>query len=126
MRRCAGCNKEDRPQVENPGECTCGMHSPDPLSHDVNCWAIGHEVVQYPVRMMVSELTFDRELPPRFLQKGWKLLQNGSRYYRVKLLCHACVESEVSARQRKEDYVRACRRAKGLDTMTYAQMLAMQ
>jgi hypothetical protein len=108
-----------------------GAHDddPDPLKHAADCNAVGHEVVLYPVRMGRDELRFDgaeMALPPRWLQRGWALKRNGQRWYRVKWLCRGCIVLEEAALERRLDYEKACKRARGEDETTYAQMLAMQ
>lgn len=130
MRICTECKKEDRPWFEQ-APCSCGaaqLHEedPSPLKHKADCKAIGHDVVRYPVRIERRDLTFDGKLPSRYTQRGWALWQSGNKLYRRKLLCRDCVELENGAQERKRDYEKACKAAQGLETMTYAQMLASQ
>lgn len=87
---------------------------------------LGHDVVRYPVRIAKSDLTHDGKLGSYFSAKGWTLRQDGQRYYRIKMLCRACIELENVIQSRRQDYEKACRAARGLDNQTYAQMLASQ
>lgn len=99
---------------------------PSPMKHAPDCNGIAHEVILYPVRMAVSELTPDKKLGTYYTSKGWKLMQNGLRWYRVKYLCRQCIIAEDQAQERKREYENACKAARGVDTLTYAQMLAQQ
>lgn len=130
MRNCSNCNKEDRPWFED-APCSCGAYQehdddPSPLKHDPSCKMLGHEVVRYPVRIAKSDLTHDGKLGSYFTAKGWSLRQDGQRFYRVKMLCRACIELEKGCQARRQDYEKACKAARGLDNQTYAQMLASQ
>jgi hypothetical protein len=89
-----------------------------------------HEVVLYPVRMSERDLSInangDKELPAHWKAKGWKLMQNGMRWYRIKHMCRECIGKEELAQSFKRDYQKSCKRAKGQDDQTFAQMLAYQ
>lgn len=131
MRLCSSCHKEDKPWFEYDTPCSCGAASlheddPTPLKHSPECKSLGHEVVLYPVRMAKADLTFDAKLGSYYSQRGWRLKQNGNRWYRVKYLCRACIELENSAQARKAEYEKLCKAARGVDDQTYAQMLASQ
>lgn len=135
MRNCAACKKADAPWFER-APCSCGaaklaeeFDDPSPGRHLEDCDAIGHEVVLYPVRIAKTELVFNgavHVLGSYYAARGWVLMQNGPRYYRTKMLCRGCIDLEDLAQERKLDYEKACRLARGLDDQTYAQMLAQQ
>ena len=129
MRICQQCHCEDRPWIEE-GECSCGLNKTeragDPTAHQADCRCLGHEVVQYPVRMARNELAFDDKLPRYYAQQGWVLMKHGGCFYRVKILCRDCVGKEELALAHRRDYERVCKEARGLETKTYAQMLAQQ
>ena len=129
MRNCSACHAEDRPWFED-APCSCGIpEGPDagnPYKHSPDCKSLSHEVVRYPIRMEIKDLNFDKTLSRYYVQRGWELLQNGMRYYRVKMLCRKCIGLEVSAQERKREYEKACKAARGDQTETYAQMLARQ
>lgn len=130
MRNCSSCNKEDKPWFED-SPCTCGAYKPhdddpSPLKHLPECHSLGHEVVRYPVRIAKSELSNDEKLSSYYRQRGWVLMRDGQRFYRVKMLCRACIELENSAQSRRHEYEKACKAARGVETQTYAQMLASQ
>jgi hypothetical protein len=132
MRACGGCKKPDAPWLED-APCNCGV--PPTLAGDANehrpeCRALGHEVVFYPVRLTKADLWFDEGAKPHisayYTGRGWTLKQDGNKLYRVKLLCRDCIGLEVGAQARKREYESACKRARGDETQTYAQMLASQ
>lgn len=133
MRSCAQCGKADAPWFEAE-PCSCGVaaaheENPDVAAHAADCNAVGHLVVLYPVRMARAELLFDgaeMALSSYWVQRGWTLKQNGQRWYRVKLLCRGCIVAHEDALERRRDYEKACRRARGTDDTSYAQMLAAQ
>lgn len=133
MRACAQCGKADAPWFE-PEPCSCGAaqaheENPSVEAHAADCNAVGHVVVLYPVRMARSELQFngaEMVLGAYWRQLGWVLKRNGERWYRVKMLCRGCIEAHDDAQQRRRDYEKACRRARGVEDTTYAQMLAAQ
>lgn len=68
----------------------------------------------------------DKQLSSYYTSQGWALKVDGERFYRSKMLCRACIREHVGALERKKDYQRACKAARGLDDKTYAQMLAHQ
>lgn len=135
MRLCSACGKEDQPWFEQH-PCNCGAFKPhdddpSPLKHRPDCKCLGHEVVLYPVRIPASDLAFDDKgqaslASAYYTQRGWKLKQNGGRYYRTKMLCRDCIGKEEEALGRKREYEKSCRAARGQDDKTYAQMLAQQ
>ena len=132
MRVCSVCGKEDQPWFEHE-PCSCGWDrtnphddDPGPKNHTADCRCLGHEVISYPVRIAASELTFDKKLSPYYVNRGWELKVNGTRYYRMKVLCRGCMLLEDQAQERRRDYEKACAAARGQDTQTYAQMLAAQ
>ena len=129
MRTCGQCNKEDRAYFES-APCSCGLprddEDPSPLKHKPDCNGIGHEVVLYPVRIDKRDQTFDGKLLPKWTAKGWRLLQNGPRFYRIKYLCRQCIVLDESAQERRREYDKACRATRGESAQTYAQMLASQ
>lgn len=133
MRLCSNCRKEDKPWFEDE-PCSCGgaqLHEddPSPLKHDASCRSLGHEVVLYPIRMPLNEFTYVAGEPvinKEWIRKGWALMRNGQRYYRVKMLCRGCIEVENGIQARRSEYEKACKAARGLDTSTYAQMLTLQ
>lgn len=130
MRNCSVCNAEDKPWFEET-PCSCGVFKPhdddpSPLKHDPVCRSLGHEVVMYPVRIAVADLTHDKKLGSYYSARGWNLKQNGQRWYRVKMLCRACIEAENGAQARRADYEKACKEARGIGNSTYAQMIALQ
>jgi hypothetical protein len=100
------------------------------MHHGANCIALIHEVVLYPVRMSERELAVtssgEKQLPTHHLTHGWKLLQNGMRWYRIKYLCRDCIGREENSQAFRRDYLKSCKKAKGQDDQTYAQMLAYQ
>jgi hypothetical protein len=53
-------------------------------------------------------------------------MQNGMRWYRTKMLCRQCIDKENLAQERRREYERACKTALGVESLTYAQMLAQQ
>lgn len=129
MRICGQCNKPDAPWFE-PQPCSCGLapddDDPSPLMHAPDCNGIGHEVVLYPVRIGKAEMTFDQKLLPKWTERGWQLLRNGIRFYRVQYLCRQCIVAEDIAQERRREYEKMCRETRGLDGRSYAQMLASQ
>lgn len=130
MRTCSACHKEDKPWFESH-PCSCGAYvvhddDPNPLKHRPDCKSLGHEVVEYPVRIPKSDLTFDGKLSSYYAERGWALMRNGERYYRVKMLCRGCIVKETEALARKTDYEKACKAAQGIETLSYAQMIAGQ
>lgn len=129
MRECRQCSKEDAPWFE-PAPCSCGLpldeDDPSPLKHAADCNGIGHEVVLYPVRIDKREMTYDQKLLPKWTAKGWRLMQNGIRYYRVKYLCRQCIVAEDGAQERRREYEKACKATAGGEAISYAQMLASQ
>lgn len=130
MRACEQCHVGDRPHLDMAEPCTCGSASPEPTHHTASCIALVHEVVLYPVRMGPYDLAIsesgEKELPAYWLQRGWKLMQNGMRWYRIKFLCRDCIGKEEDSQAFKRDYLKACKKAKGQDDQTFAQMLAYQ
>lgn len=132
MRTCTACGKADKPWFEQE-PCNCGapVHDSDPSpdKHAPICHAIGHEVVQYPVRLKVADLVWiegQAHLQPKWERAGWKFLQNGLRYYRVKMLCRDCIGIERDRMERRKDYEKSCKAVRGEDSQSYAQMLASQ
>lgn len=134
MRHCGNCNKEDSPWYDGT-PCSCGLPQRDepalPQEHVQDCKALAHNVVLYPVRVATTDLTYDANgeaqlRSAQYLRRGWKLLRNGMRWYRVKYLCRECIELEEAARERRRDYEKACKAVKGVDETTYSQMLASQ
>lgn len=129
MRLCAQCSKEDRPTFDMV-PCSCGApvdtEDPSPLKHSPECNAVTHEVVLHPVRITKQDLTFDSKLQPKWTVKGWQLWQNGMKFYRVKMLCRACIVLDEGAQERRREYDKACKATRGGDAQTYAQMLASQ
>lgn len=133
MRNCADCGKEDAPWFERE-PCSCGTATkheddPSPLKHAPDCNGIGHEVVEYPLRMARADLVFEGTtlaLSNYWRGRGWILIQNGLRWYRVKMLCRGCIVLEDSAQERRREYEKACKAARGQDDTTYSQMLAQQ
>lgn len=130
MRTCVACHKPDAPWFE-PYPCSCSRQAdgaePIPADeHAPDCKCLGHEVVTYPVRIAKSDLTFDGKLPQTWTSKGWVLRQNGMRFYRMKMLCRDCIELEVSAQSRREEYQKLCKAARGESSQSYAQFLASQ
>jgi hypothetical protein len=129
MRECQDCKEQDRPWMDG-GECTCGAARTEmgasPEAHHVECRCLAHEVVQYPVRLSREALTWDKKLPRYWALKGWVLMENGGRHYRLKMLCRDCVGKEELALAHRRDYERVCKEARGGETQTYAQMLAQQ
>lgn len=100
------------------------------MQHAPQCLALVHNVALYPVRIAPHDLAIgksgDKELPAQFVRSGWKLMQNGMRWYRIKHLCRDCIGKEEQALAFKRDYLNACKKAKGQDDQTFAQMLAYQ
>lgn len=100
------------------------------MRHAPHCVALVHEVVLYPVRMGRNDLSVaksgERELPSHYLVAGWKLMQNGMRWYRIKHLCRDCIGKEEQSQMFRRDYIKACKTAKGQDDQTFSQMLAYQ
>jgi hypothetical protein len=130
MRSCCACSSEDRPWFDE-APCSCGAYiehddDPSPLKHDASCKSLGHEVVMYPVRVARADLTHDLKLGSYYAQRGWKLMQNGQRWYRCKMLCRPCIEIENGAQARRQEYERACKEARGIDNASYSQMIAQQ
>ncbi len=132
MRICSACGKEDAPWFESD-PCSCGaakLHEddPSPMNHSHECRCLGHEVVQFPVRITPADLSFNREdlKSPYYRSRGWKLMKNGLRFYLVKMLCRGCVALENSALERRREYERVCKASRSQDDTTYAQMLAQQ
>jgi len=129
MRICGQCSKEDRPYFE-PVPCSCGLpldeDDPSPLKHAPDCNSVGHEVVLYPVRIDKRDLTFDSKLLPKWTARGWQLMRNGLRFYRVKFMCRQCIVLDESAQERRREYEKACKATRGESAQTYAQMLASQ
>lgn|SRR5487761_2727435 len=129
MRVCSQCAKEDGPWFDAM-PCSCGADKGEdpanPSAHQPDCHSLGHEVVMYPIRMAPKDLTFDKQLPVYWRGRGWNLMQNGLRWYRVKMLCRECCEAENGAQARRREYELACRDARGVSDLTYAQMLAQQ
>lgn len=134
MRLCAQCGAEDKPWYVDAA-CTCGSERrdaelPPAERHAPNCRCVEHEVVQFPVRMARQDLSFGADGKPqlsmRHKRDGWTLLQDGPKFYRVKLLCRNCIgkQEEIAARQR--EYKQCCKAAQGVETKSYAQMLASQ
>jgi len=129
MRKCGQCNKQDAPWFEQQ-PCSCGLpvddDDPSPLKHAPDCNGIGHEVVLHRVRIRKPEMTFDQKLSLKWTERGWQLLRNGTRFYRVKYLCRHCIVDEDIAQERRQEYEKACRETRGMDGRSYAQMLASQ
>lgn len=100
------------------------------MQHRAECRSLGHEVVSYPVRIAKADLWFDSggaaHISAYYVGRGWALRIDGNKFYRVKLLCRSCIGLEVGAQARKREYEKSCRAVRGLDNMTYAQMLASQ
>src|SRR6185437_792681 len=113
--------------------CSCGApvdDNPSPEKHRPDCKAIGHDVVLYPVRVAWQELTHDANGDPHLKaiweRRGWKLLKNGARIYRTRMLCRDCIELERDKDARRKEYERLCKAARGDDAQTYQQMLVSQ
>jgi hypothetical protein len=131
MRTCGNCQKQDAPWFAH-ADCNCPQKDirydddPSPLKHAPDCNGIGHEVALYPVRMDASLLTWEKKLPASWVARGWALKQNGGRWYRVKMLCRGCIELEETAQERQREYEQKCRETRGIEALSYAQMLANQ
>lgn len=133
-RVCKQCKREDEPFWEQT-PCSCGApldaHTePKFGDHRPECKSIGHEVVRYPIRIDPRELWTDhagiKRLSAYYTGRGWTLVQNGNMWFRVMMLCRDCIGKEADAQARKREYQKLCKRAAGLESMTYAQMLASQ
>lgn len=132
MRNCSACGSPDRLWFED-AECSCGASTQaenpgDPTQHVEGCHSLGHWVSLFPVRLKVEDVDREkRELKSRAHKaQGWKLYQNGLKFYRVKMLCRDCGGKETQAQARRAEYEKLCRVARGQDSTTYAQMLARQ
>lgn len=130
MRTCSSCRLEDRPHLDHTEPCSCSAGSSEPTHHGPDCRAIVHEVLVYPRQMDLRELGHDAAgtlvLPPQWSSKGWKLIQNGQRWFRIRILCRSCIVKEEDSAAFKRDYQKACKAARGQDDQTYSQMLAQQ
>jgi hypothetical protein len=108
--------------------CTCGACELDPIRHAPECKSLIHEVLRYPVRMAERDLVVnqsgERKLSAQYA--GWKLVQNGQRWYRIKDLCRDCIGKQEQSQAFRRDYLQACKKARGQDDQTYSQMLAEQ
>lgn len=124
MRVCANCRREDRRQMDRDLQCNCNAERYEPEVHDANCKALIHDVVLYLVRIPKSDLTPKGELSSYYHNRDWRLKRDGNRFYRGKFLCHACIDAEEQALERKAEYNKLCREAAGISDQTYAQMLA--
>jgi hypothetical protein len=126
MRNCSKCRKADRAEVDPESECKCGAVSKGHEDHHELCPRLIHEVRPYYVRVNPKELTPSGKLSTYYSNQGWELKQDGGRYYRSIEMCRQCIRDHEDALSRKQDYLKACKTAKGLDERTYAQMLASQ
>lgn len=126
MRGCSKCHKADRAEVDTDSECKCGACAAGHENHDPKCPRLVHEVRRYLVRVAPKELTPAGEISSYFKEQGWQMLKDGNRVYRFIMLCRQCIREQEDALSRKQDYLKACKSAKGISELTYAQMLASQ
>lgn len=132
MRSCETCRRPDRCIVDYEIKCRPGKCSPQAderaETHHDSCPKLTHEVVALTrvAKLVHTPAKPDGELEYRYRREGWKLLVNGDKTFRYKMLCRKCIENVYDAEARRKDYEKQCKRAMGQDDRTYSQLLAMQ
>jgi hypothetical protein len=126
MRACRKCSAPDRAEIDPGLECKCGAVARGDEEHHPECPRLIHEVARYFVQIKARDLTPKRELSTYYRAQGWQLMEDGGRFFRWMLMCRQCFRDYEQVLAQQRDYQRACKLAKGMDDMSYSQMLARQ
>lgn len=130
MRQCENCKRQDAPVLDHDRPCkNCSPLADERAeSHMDNCPKLIHEVRQYykSAKLVNTPAYPEGELEPRWKREGWKLLRNGNEWYRWKMLCRSCIEKEAERDLVRRDYLKACKKARGVDDRSYGQLMVSQ
>ncbi len=102
--------------------------SADYTQHGAGCSKVLHEVRQYvkPVTLVITARHPEGEMPTKWRREGWTFQRDGRGGFRWKMLCRNCIEKEAEREMVHRDYVKACKKARGVDDRTYGQLMMQQ
>lgn len=132
MRSCEGCGRPDAPALDFDIPCKPSLCPPTaderPETHHDECPRIIHEVrkLYRPAKLEHTAKQPEGELPRKWKREGWKLWRDGAELFRWKMLCRACIETVYQREENHQEYLQACKRARGDDDRTYSQLLTQQ
>lgn len=130
MRLCETCSKPDSCIVDYETPCKPSLCPPTAderaETHHENCPKLTHEVrpLYRATKLIHTPRHPEGELEHRW--RTWKIVKDGKDIFRVKLLCRQCIQNVYATEERQKDYLKACKKAAGIDDQTYSQLLAMQ
>lgn len=132
MRTCEACGKSDSCVVDYETKCKPNLCPPmadeRAETHHDQCPKLTHEVrpLYRPAKLINTPAHPEGQLEPKWIAEGWKLVRDGTDVFRKKMLCRACIQVVYEREERRKEYLKACKKARGEDDRTYSQLLVMQ